>query len=257
MRVHLLAIAAAAAIVATPATAQDYYASFSAGAAWLDDSDNSGKFTENFVTGQGTTLPAGTALPSGTSLGWTTEFENGYAVSGAFGRHFGSNIRGEIELAYQSNDIDTHSNVRAAGILLDNEDAGVLITGSGNLGATVGALVDDGQGSVESTYLMANAYYDFNPIGAFRPYVGGGVGVAMVDVDYSPSDLPIISDDDTVFAYQAIAGASFDLSDRMALFAQYRYRGTDDVETNVDLIPAALDIENRSNLIEAGIRFRF
>lgn len=257
MRTHLLAIAAAAAFAATPAAAQDYYASFSAGAAWLDDSDNSGSFTEEFITGEGTTIPAGTALPSGTSLGWTTEFENGYAVSGAFGRQFGANLRGEIELAYQSNDIERHSNVRAGGILLDNEDAGVLITGSGNLGATVGALVDDGQGSVESTFLMANAYYDFNPIGAFRPYVGGGLGVAMVDVDYSPSDLPIISDDDTVFAYQAIAGASFDLSDRTALFAQYRYRATEDAETNVDLIPATLDIENSANLLEAGVRFRF
>lgn len=43
---------------------------------------------------------------------------------------FGDSFRGEVELSYQSNDIGTHDGVTAAGIPLDGEDAGVLITGS-------------------------------------------------------------------------------------------------------------------------------
>jgi hypothetical protein len=109
---------AALTLLATPAAAQDYYASFSAGGSWLDDSDNSGSFTSDFITGAGTTIPAGTVLPAGTTLGWTTEFDEGYAAAGALGRRFG-NWRGELELAYQANDVDTHRDVQAAGIPLD------------------------------------------------------------------------------------------------------------------------------------------
>ncbi|MDX2275721.1 MAG: outer membrane beta-barrel protein [Hyphomonadaceae bacterium] len=247
----------AAALSATPALAQDYYGSVSVGAAFLNDSDNSGAFTSDFLTGTGTTIPNNTPLPSGTSVGWTTEFETGYTASAAFGRRFGTAFRGEIELAYQSNDIKTHNNVQAGGIALDNEDVGVLISGAPQQGATVGAVVDDGQGSVDTTFLMANVYYDFTQYGAFTPYVGAGLGVGMVNVEYKPSGVGIVDDDDTVLAYQLIAGAAYELNDRMSLFAQYRYRGTDDVETNVDLFPASLDIENTSSVVEAGLRFNF
>ncbi len=256
LRLSLSAAAIAIAFTATPALAQDYYGSVSVGAAWLDDTDNSGQFDSPFTTGAGTTIPSGTVLPAGTSVGWTTEFDEGYTVSAAIGRQFGA-FRGELELAYQSNDIDTHNNVAVGGGIIDSEDAGVLITGSPNLGVTVGALVDDGEGSIDTTYLMANGYYDFTPLGPVRPYVGGGVGVGFVNVDYSPSGVQIVDDDATVFAYQLIAGASYDISDRTALFAQYRYRATDDVETDVSLFDATLDVENRSSIIEAGLRFRF
>lgn len=247
---------AALTLFATPASAQDYYASFSAGGSWLEDSDNSGSFTSDFTTGAGTTIPAGTVLPTGAPLGWTTEFDEGYAVAGALGRRFG-NWRGELELAYQSNDVDIHRDVQAAGIPLDAEDAGVLITGSPNLGVTVGDLVADGQGAVDTTFAMANVYYDFSSMGAFTPYVGAGLGAGFVDVDYSPSGVGIVDDDATVLAYQVIAGASYDLSDRMAIFAQYRYRATEDVETDVDLFDAELEIENRASILEAGVRFAF
>ncbi len=257
LRSVLRVAAVATALIATPAVAQDYYGSFSAGGVFLGDSDNSGAFTSNFLTGTGTTIPNNTLLPAGTSVGWTTEFETGYTVSAALGRRFGNRLRGEIELAYQSNDIDTHRNVQAGGIPLDNQDVGVLISGAPLQGATVGTVVDDGRGSVESTFLTANLYYDFNQLGAFTPYVGGGIGVAQVKVDYSPSGVGIVDDEDTVLAYQLVAGGSFELNDRTALFAQYRYRGTEEVETNVDLFPASLDIENRASVVEVGLRFNF
>lgn len=255
----LLAGAAAIAVLSfltAPALAQDYYGSVSAGAAWLDDSDNAGEFTSDFTTGEGTTIPAGTVLPAGSSLGWTTEFDDGYALSAAIGRRFG-NWRGELELAYQSNDVDTHRDVQAAGIPLGAEDAGVLITGSPNLGVSVADLVAAGRGSVDTTFAMANLYYDFNAWSGFTPYVGGGIGAGFVNVDYSPSDVQIVDDDATVLAYQVIAGASYDVSDRIELFAQYRYRATEDVETEVSLFDADLDIENRASVLEAGMRFSF
>jgi opacity protein-like surface antigen len=246
----------ATSLLIAPASAQENYVSASAGLSMLQDSDNSGEFSSDFTTGAGTTIPAGVVLPAGTEVGWTTEFERGYSVSAAYGRDYGA-WRGEVEIALQSNDIDTHNGVQAAGIALANEDAGVLITGSSNLGVTVGALVDDGAGSVKSTFLMANAYYDFGGDSAFSPYIGAGVGVAKVEVEYAPSGVGIVDDSDTLIAYQLIGGASYDLSDAMAIFAQARYRATPDVETQVDLFDAKLDVENTSTLLEAGVRFRF
>lgn len=246
-----------AALIATPAAAQEFYGSVSVGGVMLNDSDNSGSFSSDFLTGTGTTIGNNTPLPAGASVGWTTEFDTGYTLSAAIGRRFANGLRGEVELAYQNNDVDTHNNVQAAGIPLDNEDVGVLISGAPPQGATVGAIVGDGRGSVETTFLMANLYYDFTQYGAFTPYVGAGLGVGFVNVDYAPSGVGIVNDDETVFAYQLVAGASYDLSDRTALFVQYRYRATEDVETKVDLFPASLDVENRASVIEAGLRFNF
>lgn len=249
--------AIAAALTAAPAAAQDYYGSISLGGVMLNDSDNRGSFSSDFLTGTGTTIPNNTPLPAGTSVGWTTEFDTGYTLSAALGRRFDNGLRGEIELAYQSNDVDTHNNVQAAGIPLDNQDVGVLISGAPQQGATVGEIVANGRGSVETTFLMANVYYDFNQYGALTPYVGAGVGAGFVNVEYAPSGVGIVDDDDIVLAYQLVAGASYEINDRTALFAQYRYRATADVETNVDLFPATLDVENRASVIEAGLRFNF
>lgn len=251
------ALALALMLFGVPASAQQQYVSVSAGAAFLQDSDNSGSFSSPFTTGAGTTIPAGAVLPSGTPLGWTTEFDTGYSLSAAYGWRFTPSLRAEVELAYQTNDISTHKGVKAGGIALDGQDAGVLITGSPNLGVTVGALVDDGKGSLDTTYLMLNGFYDFKGFGAFKPYVGAGIGAGFVNVDYSPSGVKIVDDDATVFAYQVVAGSDYIVSDRLSVFAQYRYRATSDVETDVSLFDAKLDVENASSALEVGVRYNF
>ncbi|MEM6834414.1 MAG: P44/Msp2 family outer membrane protein [Pseudomonadota bacterium] len=234
----------------------DYYASLSAGVSLLGNSSNDGQFVGDFTTGAGTTIPAGTVLPDGTDVGWETEFDTGFAISGAFGKYFGP-IRGELEVAYQSNDVDTHTGVSAGGIDLSAEDAGVLVTGADNLGPTVSQLVADGQGDVSTVFVMANAYYDFRNSSDFTPYLGAGIGIGFVDVDYSPSATPIIQDNATAFAYQVMAGATYDVSASTGLFLGYRFRGTSDVSVEADLFSADFDIENTASIIEAGLRFAF
>ena len=86
---------------------------------------------------------------------------------------------------------------------------------------------------------------------------GAGIGASNVKVRYNPSDVDIINDSETVFAYQLMAGASYDVSDRVQLFGGYRYRATQDVDFNVNLFPATLDVENQSNILEVGVRFYF
>jgi len=252
----LISAAVSALILASGAQAQDSYVSVSGGVSFLGDSNNEGTFNGVFTTGAGTTIPGGTALPADAPVSWTTEFENGFAVNGAFGRRYGP-FRGEIEAAYQRSSVETHNNVLAGGIALAGEDAGVLITGSSNLGVTVGDLVADGQGDLSTVFIMANVYYDIETGTPFKPYIGAGAGVGFVDVSYSPSATAIVDDNSTQFAYQGMAGIAYEVSPMTELYAGYRYRATLDAEVDVSLFDATLDIENSTSIVEAGFRLSF
>jgi opacity protein-like surface antigen len=80
------------------------------------------------------------------------------------------------------------------------------------------------------TRIMANAYYDI-PFGGIEPYLGFGIGEAMVDVTtnasrpFGPPTAPVQLIDDQVngFTWQAIAGVAVPVSETFALTAQFRY----------------------------------
>lgn len=237
--------------------AEDIYVTLSGGWALQSSSTNEGSFTSDFTTGAGSAdIPLGTPLPSGTDVGWETDFNNGYSFGLAVGRRYGA-FRAEIELAYQRAGVNTHTDVSAAGLDLSAQDAAVLISGSEALGTDVQTLVADGQGSIKTWYGMINGFYDFDVDDRITPYLGVGVGVGFVDVDYSPSAVAIIDDSSTQFAYQVMGGLAYQLNDQTELFAGYRYRATMDAEQDVSLFPASLDIGNSASIVETGIRFSF
>src|SRR5262249_46018968 len=78
--------------------------------------------------------------------------------------------------------------------------------------------------------LMANVLYDFNTESRLIPYIGGGLGVArnqFKNVTGFPANV-VFSGHDTNFQWQAIAGVSYAVSNRVSIFADYRYIGLDD-----------------------------
>ena len=256
---RLLAATAAIALLPTAAAAQSsgYYGSISGYASFQSDSENDGEFTSDFLTGQGSdAVPAGTPLPAGTEVGWTTEFDTGYGLNAALGKRLRGGFRGEVEFSYESADVDTHVGVSAAGLDLTAQDAAVLTGSETPLGATVGAVVADGQGSLETIGLYANAYYDFANASAFTPYVGGGIGWNQTDVDYSPSGVEIIDDSGSGFAWQVMGGASYQATDTTEIFGGIRYRSSE-AEVDASLFPAEFDVENDRVIGEVGIRFGF
>ena len=255
----LLAASAAFALLPVAAHAQNsgIYGSLSGYATFPSDSEDDGEFTSAFVTGQGSdAVPAGTTLPAGTDVGWTTEFDTGYGLNAALGKRLRGGLRAEVEFSYESADVDTHVDVSAAGLDLTAQDAALLTGSAEPLGATVGAVVADGQGSLETIGLYANAYYDFSNASAFTPYVGGGIGWNQTDVDYSPSGVPIIDDDASSFAWQVMGGASYRATDTTELFGGIRYRSSE-VDVDASLFPAEFDVENDRVIGEVGIRFGF
>ncbi|HEY1096921.1 MAG TPA: outer membrane beta-barrel protein [Alphaproteobacteria bacterium] len=86
-----------------------------------------------------------------------------------------------------------------------------------------------GGGDVDSTAIMANAYWDFENNTGITPYVGAGIGTAYVDFD------SVGGDDSWEFAYQGMAGANINVAPQWAVGAEYRYFATTEVgDTDYD-----------------------
>ncbi|WP_078083986.1 outer membrane protein [Microbulbifer mangrovi] len=252
-----LALAIALGIASSAVYADGFYVSGSLSYNDMDDTVNDGVFTREFITGPGTTIPAGVALPAGTDVRWRTDVDSGAGVNLALGWRMDA-LRFEAEYAYAKHDVDRHFGVSAADIPLGSEDAGVLVSGApGNLGISVADLVADGRGDFTADYLFVNAYYDFDAGWSLNPYIGAGLGNAWVDVDYSPSNVSIIDDDDSVFAYQLMAGLNYQCNEQLEFFGGLRWRQTDDIDVNSKLLPASFEIENESWLAEIGARWTF
>lgn len=127
------------------------------------------------------------------------EFDTGFAVSGAVGYRFAEGFRIEAELGYREHDLDNIANVAV-------------------------------ESKVSALSAMANAYYDIQTDLGFTPYVGAGLGISQVEVDpVSVAGITLTNkEDDTVFAYAAMAGINVPLTDEVALGFEYKYFGTED-----------------------------
>lgn len=248
---------AAGLVLAGAAHADGWYVSGAIGTNIQDDSSNSGS-TGAFTTGNlgdGTTLD----VADGTAYGWDTEFDNGTSFSAEVGRTYydAGGYRAGLELVYSNADVDTHTDVTLGGGAIGALDAASIASSADPLGVTVAEVVADGRGEITQTALFVNGYYDFNHTGTFRPYLGAGLGFADVNVTYNPSGIGVIDDGETKFAYQLKAGATYAINESWEVFGEYAYRATDDIETNNDLFPGTLDIENQQSAISIGARFRF
>lgn len=138
---------------------------------------------------------------SGVPVTITTSSDIGYAVGGFVGYDFAGPFRAEGELAYRRNGLDKQSALGSSFPL---------------------------QGDVSTLALMANGIYDFRSgTSAFAPYLGAGLGVARFSlIDAGVVGSPTEDNDDTVLAYQLIAGIGYELSPTTTLFADYRLFGT-------------------------------
>lgn len=134
------------------------------------------------------------------------EFESGYVGFAAVGYNWFfpesiADLRMEIEASYRYNDVD----------LLAGQPSG-------------------GQSQVFSA--MLNGYLDVRTTWPVVPYFGAGLGAAQIRYeDDGAGGLLLTTDDvDTVFAYQVMGGINYDLSDNLAVGAEYRFFQTESFE---------------------------
>lgn len=240
-----------------PALAQSFYISGSVGKNYQDDTSNKGTFTSGFTTGAVTGVTPPLDIAAGSPVSWNTDYDDGDAYNLAVGMKL-ENYRFELQYAMSDADVDSHQNVNAAGIDLSGIDAGVLISGNvGDLGVTTANLVADGRGDFETETLMLNAYYDFVTDSAFTPYVGAGIGTANTEIDFRPSGVGVINDDDDTFVYQLILGISYEFNDAFSAYGSYTFRDADEASVDASLLPANFDINNESSLLNVGLRYTF
>jgi opacity protein-like surface antigen len=146
-------------------------------------------------------------------------FDPGFGFIAAIGNGF-DGLRGEIELSYRTSDLDKFSEAGFSGSI---------------------------NGDVSSTAVMGNLLVDIAVSETVRPFLGVGIGLANVDAAITGFG----SEDDTVFAYQAIAGLGFPLTHVTTLDLQYRYFATADPNFN------GLEAEYQTHNLFAGLRFDF
>jgi opacity protein-like surface antigen len=120
--------------------------------------------------------------------------------------------------------------------------------------------------SIQSSTIMFNAYYDFGHWGSFVPYVGAGVGVARNEMDgvtFSTSPNTQSGDTNWSLAWSVMAGAGFQLSERVILDLGYRFidmgkaqSGTADTSGFTNNPPLRVD-DLTAHEFKVGLRLHF
>ena len=159
--------------------------------------------------------------------------ESGFALAfGLMSRH-GQQV--ELEAAFRSFDIEG-----LRGLRIDSFPVppGYSVTGNWH---------------TRSLTVNARQLFSSGPV---RPYIGGGIGVVRHEgvIVHSFEPLGLEGDDsgeDTVLAYQFMAGAEFQLSQDIRAFGGYRYMGSADVRIR------SLTAGFATHAVEAGFRIRF
>ncbi len=107
---------------------------------------------------------------------------------------------------------------------------------------------------------MVNALHDFETGGPITPYIGGGLGIAWVDLDdYGIAAVPnVLDDDDSAFAWQVIAGVGYEVTPRATISLDYRYFSTEaDVTTSAATGSVSNDVDLDNHTLMIGLRYRF
>lgn len=156
------------------------------------------------------------------------ELDGGWAALMTGGYAFTPNWRVELELGFRSNDVDA--------LCPDGDVCGLTA------------------GSVEQFTQMLNVIYDWRIADRWSIATGLGVGGDYVEVDSVFG-----SDNDYVFAYQALAGLNYHLSDRMDVVLNYRYLRSEGPEfqtTDLGGTDWAIEMDELENhTVTVGLRW--
>jgi opacity protein-like surface antigen len=122
----------------------------------------------------------------------------GFGVSAALGTHFSPNLRGEAVFSWNKAEIDVVRRIGGPQILVFEEP-----------------------GDVTSYMVGGNVYWDFATSGPFRPYVGAGAALGVMDVNDR-----VITDASFAWKMHAMAGVDIPMTDFGTLFVEGRYEST-------------------------------
>jgi opacity protein-like surface antigen len=185
----------------------------------------------NFVRNQNLTG----ADASGAGLAGSADLATGYALGGAVGARFLEHFRAELAISYSDTSVDNFS--------LQGEPS-------------------TAKGGLSLLAIMANGYVDFDFGIGVRPYLGAGIGWGEIEFDARNRSGPgqsEVSDTDSVFAWNVMAGAAVPLSDVVELSLGYRYLATEDprLKARSAGLIRRLDSEYDAHQLLFGLRLNF
>jgi outer membrane protein OmpA-like peptidoglycan-associated protein len=223
MRKLAIGLALASTALASPALARDdqWYVGVDGGAMIVQDPD----------------LNIG-ALKNAASI----DTKRGYDVGGVVGYDFGG-FRLESEVSYRQADVTGF-----------NSSSAQIPSGSSSALAAAGRYTVAGDASALS--FMVNGLLDFGDDDGIQGFVGGGVGVARVDVQTVFAAPTFLDDSDTGFAWQALAGIRAPLSDSWDVGVKYRLFNANKVNM-VDRLGRNIDTRFRSHSVMGSLIYNF
>lgn len=185
--------------------------------------DDTGWYVEARV---GYSIPSDSDADSATT-NQTLEIDPGFAGAGALGHDFDGFFRTEFEFAYRDGDIDSVSGL-------------------------------NGTGSLDVTTYMANFIAELeSPDTALTPFVGIGLGAATIDGDGARTIAGgVISEDDTAFAYQGIAGLAYAVNQNLAFTGSYSYVDVPEATLSTTA-GTSVDIDYAAHSLMVGLRWSF
>lgn len=183
----------------------------------------------------------------GPEAGWYLRGDVGYVVP-----QMGAVSVGGAPLA-ASSDLSSGWSLGAAfGYRFDGPfrlEAGVDYLGMGHSDTAAGAL------GVDATVAMASLYWDVIDIAGFTPYVGGGVGFAIVNLDSPPGITA--SGNDWGLAFSLAAGVNYAITSQWSIDVGYRYIDLGSRTVAAPASPTTLDVESLSaHQIRLGFRYQ-
>jgi len=256
------------------ATASNFGVSTTIGKATFTSSSAYFKFTAGYLVSSGIFTVYATTLSSGFS---DDNMESGFVFGAAFGMDLNEGWRAELEMAWRSNDIGENHSVGGTHFRNSRTVIGYSLTGFASQFTTSGSFVSSTthttgdpllfinintgststgfsatavtSGEVSTFAVMANVWRDFDLGGNLTPFVGMGIGMVNVAVEYSgntalPSNTVgslstygtfqntarfATDTDGWTWGWQAGAGVAYDLGG-MSLSAQYRYFATGNID---------------------------
>ena len=168
--------------------------------------------------------------------------DTGYDFGGVVGYDFGG-FRLESEVSFREADTTRFSS--ATPQIPSGATAALARSGQYNVGGDVNALS-----------FMVNGLLDFGDDDGIQGFVGGGVGVARVDVHTTLADPRWLDDSDTGFAWQALAGVRAPLSDNWDVGLKYRFFNAKGVDL-VDRLGRDVSTRFRSHSIMGSLIYNF
>jgi len=157
-------------------------------------------------------IAADPALGIPTIPAFNTDADTGYAISFAFGRRHSHTLRSEIELAIRENDIELQGQAFPVG----------------------GSVLTFDEDEISAYSIMKNFIRDFENSSVFTPYVGVGIGLSYIDLEFGEATRAdgeaTFQDGAGAFTYQAIGGVATKLNSFSDFIVEYRFLGTSEIE---------------------------